>query len=407
MADVEKNRVIVAAVVEAGLGVSETARRFGVSRQWVHRLVARYRADGPPGLAPGSRRPRSSPNATPPAVREQILAIRAQLLGDGLDAGAESIRDRLIGAGLPAPSPSTIWRILRASDLVIAQPHKRPRSSWRRFQAAAPNGCWQSDFTHWQLADGTDVEIITWLDDHSRFLLHLSAHQRITGPIVVDTFTSTIEAHGLPASTLTDNGMVYTTRLARGGLSGPNGLETLLADLSIVQKNGGPGHPQTQGKVERFQQTLKKWLAAQPCPQTLADLNNALARFSDIYNHQRPHRALHRTTPATAYQALPKAEPEINDAGRHWRVRIDTVDTTGRVSLRYAGRLRHLGIGRAHTGTKIIILIATPDVMVINRTTGEIIAEHTLDHTRNYHPKKHIGPRQKPGADVHDVPTHP
>ena len=182
MGDVEKNRVIVAAVVEAGLGVSETARRFGVSRQWVHRLVARYRAEGPPGVEPGSRRPRSSPTATPQPVREQILALRTDLLGEGLDAGAESIRDRLLGSGIAAPSTSTIWRILRANDLVVAQPHKRPRSSWRRFQAAAPNGCWQSDFTHWQLADGSDVEIITWIDDHSRFLLHLSAHQRITGP---------------------------------------------------------------------------------------------------------------------------------------------------------------------------------------------------------------------------------
>lgn len=406
MVDVEKNRVIVAAVVEAGLGVSEAAERFGVSRQWVHRLVARYRADGPLGLRPGSRRPRLSPNATGQSVREQILALRTQLLGDGLDAGAESIRDRLIGTGQPAPSTSTIWRILRANDLVVAQPHKRPRSSWRRFQAAAPNGCWQSDFTHWQLADGTDTEIITWLDDHSRFLLHLSAHQRITGTIVVATFTAAAETHGLPASTLTDNGMVYTTRLARGGRSGPNGLEALLADYGITQKNGGPGHPQTQGKVERFQQTLKNWLGARPYSQTLAELNNALARFTDIYNHQRPHRALHRATPAAAYAALPKAEPELAEGTRHWRVRIDTVDTTGRVSLRYAGRLRHLGIGRAHAGTKIVILIATPDVMVINRTTGEIIAEHTLDNTRNYHPKKHIGPRQKPGTDVHDVPTH-
>lgn len=406
MGDVEKNRVIVAAVLEAGLGVSEAARRFGVSRQWVHRLVARYRAGGEQALLPGSRRPRSSPNVTPQPVRDRILVLRTQLLAQGLDAGAESIRDRLIAQNLQAPSTATVWRILRAAQAVQPQPHKRPRSSWRRFAAAAPNGCWQSDFTHWQLADGSPVEIITWLDDHSRFVLHLSAHQRITGPIVAATFTITAETHGLPAATLTDNAMVYTTRFARGGFSGPNGLETLLADYGITQKNGGPGHPQTQGKVERFQQTLKKWLAAQPHPATLADLNTALNQFTDIYNHQRPHRALHRATPAAAYAALPKTEPQITAGTRHWRVRIDTVDTTGRVSLRYAGRLRHLGIGRAHAGTPIVILIATPDVMTINRDTGEILAEHTLDPTRNYHPKKHVSPRPKPGADVHDVPTH-
>ena len=248
MANRNQNRVIVLSVVNGGLSVAEASARFGVSRQWIHILLARYRKDGEDGLTPRVRRPDHSPTATPDPVRRSILQLRETLTAAGLDAGAESIQARLDRDTGAAPSVPTIWRILRAEGTVIPQPQKRPRSSYLRFEAAQPNETWQSDFTHWPLASGADTEIISWLDDHARYLLHCSAHPRITGPIVVTSFTDTANEHGLPASTLTDNGMVYTTRFARGG-SGPNGYEQLLNRLGITQKNGSPGHPQTQGKI--------------------------------------------------------------------------------------------------------------------------------------------------------------
>lgn len=259
----DKNRVIARSIVEGGLSAAEAAARFGVSRQWAHALATRYREGGDDAVQPRSRRPRSSPTATPDALRSRILALRDELASQGLDDGAESIRDRLVRLGGHAPSVSTIWRILRAAGVVVRQPQKRPRSSFIRFEAAQPNETWQSDFTHWPLADGTDVEVISWLDDHSRFLLHITAHRRISTPIVIATFTHAADQHGLPASTLTDNGLVYTTRFAHG-IGGPNGFENLLIRLDITQKNGAPAHPQTQGKIERFHQTLKRWLASQP-----------------------------------------------------------------------------------------------------------------------------------------------
>lgn len=142
----------------------------------------------------------------------------------------------------------------------MPEPRKRPRSSWLRFEAAAPNELWQSDFTHWRLADGSEVEICSWLDDHSRYLLGCTAFGRVAGDDVVATFSAAGDAHGWPAATLTDNGAVYTSRFT----GGRNGFEYLLAYLGIRQKNGAPGHPQTQGKIERFQQTLKRWLERQP-----------------------------------------------------------------------------------------------------------------------------------------------
>jgi transposase InsO family protein len=184
---------------------------------------------------------------------------------------------------------------------VAPEPRKRPRSSYRRFAAAQPNECWQSDFTHWRLADGTDTEILNFLDDHSRYLLGWTAHTPVTGDQVTSSFLAIAEEHGLPASTLTDNGRVYTARF--GG--GKNAFEYLLAALGITQKNGHPGHPQTQGKIERLHQTLKNWLVRQPAAASLADLQAQLDTFAEYYNHQRPHRGIGRRTPATAWTARP------------------------------------------------------------------------------------------------------
>ncbi|MFT8638024.1 MAG: integrase core domain-containing protein, partial [Pseudoclavibacter sp.] len=269
-------------------------------------------------------------------------------------------------------------------------PRKRPRSSWLRFTADRPNELWQSDFTHVTLTDGTDLEVIGWLDDHSRYLLHLSAHHRVTGRTVTDTFTTTAQEHGYPAATLTDNGMVYTTRLARGGNGRGDGtgnaFETLLADLGITQKNGQPGKPTTQGKIERFWQTLKKHLAAHPTT-TITELQTVLDAFRDHYNTVRPHRGLNRRTPAFAYQLIPKTTPTRPNDTNVWRVRYDTVDRTGKITLRHSGRLLHLGIGRAHARTEIITLIHNTNATITARDTGEILAEFTLDPTHDYQRK--------------------
>ena len=172
---------------------------------------------------------------------------------------------------------------------------------------------------------------------------------------MLTTFTETAGQHGYPASTLTDNGMVYTVRFA-GGKGGRSKLEHELRRLNIVQKNSRPNHPTTCGKVERFQQTMKKWLRAQPHqPVTLDQLQTLLDRFRIEYNTLRPHRSLeHRATPAAAYTARPKAGPS-GDRGRetHDRVRTDKIDNVGTVTLRHDGRLHHIGIGRTHAGTYV------------------------------------------------------
>ena len=381
-----KVRLVVNAVVVEGRTHAEVAAQYGLSRSWVTRLVARYRLEGDTAFQPRSRRPRTSPTVIPAEVVELAVNLRSELSSRGLDAGPHTVCWHLQQRHQTTVSPSTVRR--RFVDLGLVEPNakKRPKSSYVRFAADLPNEMWQSDFTHWPLSDGSTTEIITWLDDCSRYALSVTVHRRITGPIVVDTFNQTCAEHGVAASTLTDNAMVYTTRFS-GGKGGRNAFEARLAHLGTEQKNSTPNHPTTCGKVERFQQTLKKYLTAQPPANNLNELQALLNEFVDTYNHNRPHRALKRSTPAAVYNRLPKATPEHNGADVHFRVRHDRVDKTGSVTLRHNSRLHHIGIGRAHKHTPVTLLVADLDIRVIATQTGELLRHLTLDPTRDYQPQ--------------------
>ena len=402
-----KYEILIKAVTVQHLSYGEVAARYGVSKTLVHKLHHRWLTEGDAAFEPLSRRPRTTPNRTAVPTRERVIALRDELIGNGMDAGADTIAEHLAREGIHL-SRTTIWRILTAEGKVIPQPQKRPRSSWHRFTADRPNELWQSDFTHITLADGTDSEVIGWIDDHSRYMLHLSAHRRVTGQVVTDTFSETAAQHGYPTATLTDNGMVYTTRLARGGRGrgdgAGNGFETLLATLGITQKNGKPFKPTTQGKIERFWQTLKKYTDTHPAA-TLPELQAALNTFRDYYNNIRPHRGINRKTPTFSYQLIPKASPTKPEDPNTWRVRYDTIDNDGKITLRHHGRLLHLGIGRAHTRTEIICLVHNDNATIITLSTGELLAEFTLDPTKNYQ-RKTAEPPETGGSAVHDVLRH-
>lgn len=389
-----KAHVIVLSVVQQRLTKAEAARKFGVSWQWVHTLVTRYNAGGLDALEPRSRRPKTSTQSTPPPVRERILTLRHELTAGGLDAGPVTIAWHLENEGLSSPAISTIRRIITAAGLVTPEPNKRPRSSYIRFAADQPNETWQSDFTHWPLADGTDTEILNWLDDHARLLLSSTVHEHVTGGDVVDTFANNVNNYGAPASTLTDNGLVYTTRF-RGS---KNAFEYLIASMGITQKNGHPYHPQTQGKIERFHQTLKLWLTAQPRATTHTELQTQLDKFRTIYNEQRPHRALDRQTPRQAYDATIKATPANQPLSVHYRVRHDIVDQFGKLTLRRAGKLHHLGIGHNHARIAVLILTDKTTVTVTDTTTGEILGHYLIEPEKNYWRNQTKEPGRWPGS---------
>lgn len=375
-----KSQVIILTLLHEHLTPTQAAAVFEVSRQWIYQLLARYKAGGLQALEPISRRPHSNPRALSNELRQEIIILRRELLLQGLDAGAASISWHLLQSNQRSPALSTIWRILKAEGLVTPQPKKRPKAYITRFEAVQPNETWQSDFTHWRLSDGSDVEIINWLDDHSRLLLSCTVFKAITGKIVIGTFNECRSQYGTPFSTLTDNGNVYTARFVKG----KNGFEYLLSELEIVQKNGSPAHPQTQGKIERFHQTLKKWLSQQSPAKDLKEQQSQLDEFRIVYNTQRPHRALEMKTPQQSYEATIKATPKQAKDKEHYRVRHDSVDQFGKLTLRRAGKMHHLGVGIENQFKKVYMVVDHYKVTVVEKKTGEILSQNEIQPTRTY-----------------------
>ena len=383
---------VINAVLVEGRSVNDVCAAHGISRSWLYELIGRYRELGDEGLRPQSKRPHSSPSRVPAAMEEEIVALRKELSALGVDAGAHTIHYHLQRRHRrrrrAVPSVATIWRVLSRRGFVTPQPHKRPRSSWRRFQAELPNECWQADVTHWVLADGTEVDILNVIDDHSRLLVASRAFVTAKAADVVETFHQGAAGVGLPASLLTDNGAIFTAESRHGSCA----IELELIALGVDYKHSRPYHPQTCGKVERFHQTLKKWLAKQRRAATIAGLQAQLDRFGAYYNTVRPHRALARRTPAEAFAGRTKAKPRrpgLSIASHH-RVRRDRIDTGGNVTLRYHSRLLHLGVGRRHAGTRVMLLVNDRDVRVVN-DDGELLAEFTIDPTKCYQPQKRPG----------------
>jgi transposase InsO family protein len=402
---VSKARLVITAVVVEGRPVAQVAAAYAVSRQWIYKLLGRYREEGDQAFEPRSRQPHSQPTAIPAATVELILRLRHQLTRQGLDAGAQTIAWHLAEQHQLTVSEATIWRKLQQAGLITPAPKKKPKTAYICFAAEQPNEMWQVDFTHYRLTrpDGTpgaDVEILCFLDDHSRYALSITCDQPVTGPVVVAVFRQTIADQGIPASVLSDNGMVFTTRFA-GGQAGRhtlNGFSAELRRLGVTQKHSRPNHPTTCGKVERFHQTLKKWLKAQPQqPQTVAELQALCDTFIAYYNTQRPHRSLNRRTPSAAYQTRPKAAPQVStEAESQPRVRRDVVDNHGKITLRHNGRLHHIGVGRNHARTPIMMLINGRDIRIIHTSTGELIRELILNPAVDYQPRGIRKPRPKP-----------
>jgi transposase InsO family protein len=374
-------RYIVDAVILERRSPTELARDQGISRRWIHKLVKRFNEGGYAALEPRSRRPHSCSHQTPSDVQAKILQLRHELVAAGHDAGPDTITYHLIGQVNLVPSVATVWRILKRHGLIIPQPHKRPRSSFIRFEASLPNETWQMDATPWQLADGSAVEILNFLDDNSRVLINSASFRTVKADDVVQAFYAGSHRFGLPASVLSDNAAVFTGRSRRGKVL----LELELERQGIEFKHSSTYHPQTCGKVERFHQTLKRFLRKQSPAATLAELQFQLDAFADYYNHRRPHRALGRQTPMAVFNLRLKAKPTPKTVPIDHRVRRDKIDSTGKVTLRYLGRLRHIPVGSAHKNRRVRLLVAGPDVRVIT-DDGELLRALTLDPTRSYQP---------------------
>jgi transposase InsO family protein len=320
-----------------------------------------------------SRRPHFSPQQIAAETEDAIVRLRKE---SRLDCGAQSIAYQLQRRGEFVPSVATIHRVLVRRGLVSPQPHKRPKSAWRRFEWPRPNDAWQIDATCWALSDGQTVWIMDVLDDHSRALVAARVDTGPTAAAAWDSFTTAVKEWGLPAHVMNDNGSCFTGRLAKHGAAD---FERMLRSLGIKQICSRPGHPQTCGKLERSHQTTKAWLRLQPPSRTIDELQDQLDRWRTHYNQTRPHKALHGQTPYERWTASPPATPGTVIAGPV-RASIHSVHKAGHIGWSdYV-----VGIDSRLAGQKVLV-IAQDFNLAIYGQSG-LLRRLAIDTTRRYQP---------------------
>lgn len=366
------------------VNVAEFCRCHGISRVTFYDVRRRYDAEGEVGLAPKSRAPSHPAGRTSDAVQDAIVAKRKELDDAGWDGGPESIAFYL--RDLPGvPSVSTIWRILKARGVITAQPAKAPKSAGRSFTAERANECWALDDTDWVLGDGTAVKILNVEDDHSRYCVASTAMLSCTGAATLAVLAAAAAWLGWPARFWSDNAQAFKATLA-----------TALAPIGVIASHSRPHHPQGNGKIERFHQTLQKWLTKQPTAATIDELQQQLDRFRDYYNTKRPHRALRRRTPAEVWTDALKDGPSTRPLGTPTTVH-HTLVSHGRC---YTGRWA-ITIGAQHDGQRALAVITgTAGHVFID---GHLVRQLTIDPTKRSQP---LHQRTGRPPTVREAPRH-
>lgn len=362
--------------------VTTFCAEHGVSRTTFYALRARATADGPAAvLEPRSRRPNTSPGRISDEVRRQAVEVRSALERSGLGFGPISVHDKMTAMGLAAPSTASLSRIFRDEGVARADPSKRPRASFRRFVYPAPNACWQLDATEYVLTGGRTCVIFQLQDDHSRKAIASLVADSETADAAIAVFRKGVDSHGVPQRLLTDNGVALNP--SRRGVVGQ--LVEYVSRLGVEPITGKPYKPTTQGKNERFHQTLFRWLDKQPLAESLADLQAQIDEFDRIYNTERPHQGLPgRITPQQAWDATPAApapRPKtpapptpapIGPGDRDLPENARRVLSGGGVTIQ--GVKFQIGSDRA--GSHVLVVRDDDTIAFYDAGNGELVLEH-------------------------------
>jgi transposase InsO family protein len=348
----ESRREFVMVATQEGTNIRALCRRFGISPKTGYKWLKRYAADGVAGLADRSRRPHTSPRRTPAEMVARVCAMRRdprRRTWGGRKIHHALVRDAVEGV----PAPSTITRILGEADLLRADPD---RTATTRFERAAPNDLWQLDFMgHRPLRRGR-VHPLTLLDDHSRYLLTLTATDREELATVQGILTACFRQWGLPWEMLTDNGSPWGHEQQR--TRAWTRFEVWLLRLGVTVRHGRPAHPQTQGKVERLHGTIATDVFGTRVFADLAAAQTAFDAFRACYNHDRPHEALAWAVPAERYAPSPRGFPETLPALAYADdAQVRVVAHNGAISF-HGHRLQ---IGKAFGGQRVGIVPTAVD----------------------------------------------
>jgi putative transposase len=393
--------------------VSTFCAEHGLSRKSFYELRKRAKTDGPAAvLEPRTRRPKSNPSKLSDEVKAQAVAVRAALEASGLDHGPISVHEKMQAMGLEqVPSTASLARIFREAGVARLEPRKRPRSAWRRFVYPAPNACWQLDATEYVLSGGRTCVIFQLIDDHSRYALASHVATRETAKDAITVVDKAIAAHGVPQRLLTDNGLALNP--SRRGYVGK--LVGHVAALGVQAITGKPYKPTTQGKNERFHQTLFRYLDKQPLAQSLAELQTQIDAFDHIYNTERPHQGLPgRVTPLTAWESTPKADPPRPKLDRPaYAQRVPSryqfprpqppTDLPANTCIRTVSAVGNIGLDSvayrvdAQRAFQQVLVVSDGDKIIITDLEGDVLAERTrpapgIKYVGNGRPR---GPRPK------------
>jgi putative transposase len=378
--------------------VTRFCREVGISRSRFYEIRALAKQAGAEEAMVQRRRPVArSPLAIPVEVEELAVRLRKELADAGWDHGPISVRYRLQQMGIAAPVASTLARVFARRGMVVPQPQKRPRSSYRRFEAPLVHACWQLDTFQWPLADpvGSIANIYQLLDDKSRFLIasHVEIGETTRGALTV--LGKGIAAFQVPHRLLSDNGTAFNqTRMGRRSQ-----LVEHLQTLGCKAITGKPGHPQTQGKDERVHATTQRWLRAQPQAQSLSELQTQIDDFDNAYNHDRPHQALAMRTPAQALSdgptalapipPLPPSPPSLMPVS----AKTYKTDSAGRVHFHRIS----VNLSRKYARIKVTV-VRNGDTVSVFDPYGALIRSQQLRPGQHYYgAPQDRDPRPSPG----------
>lgn len=377
---VEQRYRAVLEVLEEGVPVTEVARRSGVARQTVHEWLARYAAGGLGALADRSSRPESCPHQMPPEVEARIAGLRREHPA----WGPSRIRWELERAGVvPLPGRSAVYRALIRHGLVDPKKRRRRREDYRRWERGRAMELWQMDVMgRVFLADGTEVKVVTGIDDHSRFAVCARVVARATARPVCQALAGALARHGVPEQILTDNGKVFTARFGPG--AGPVMFDRICADNGIRHLLTAPYSPTTTGKIERLHKTMRAefFTPKDRLFTAISDLQEALDAWVSEYNTARPHQSCGGRPPAERFAladrsitadgsgaALQPATARARAAGRPAGV-SRWVNAQGKISL--AGFSYH--VGATYAGEPVEAVASGGLVEILH--AGVVVATH-------------------------------
>jgi transposase InsO family protein len=364
---VEQRYQAVMEVLSDGLTVTEVAERYGVSRQIVHRWIRRYEESGLNGLADRSHRPKACAHQISAEVEAAICELRRL----HRDWGPRTLLDKLERRGVaPLPTRSSIYRALVRNNLIEPKRRRRRKLDYRRWERKRPMELWQLDIMGQVfLANGTELKVITSIDDHSRFCVIAKVVERPTGRAVCAAFVEAMTTYGIPDEVLTDNGKQFTGRFAK--VKGEVLFERCCRQNGIHHILTAVRSPTTTGKVERFHETLRREHFNKHTFDSIETAQAALDVYVDTYNRERPHQMIGGLTPAERFRFGTKTEIPGEDSVIPERRSITEIQrrvwVNGVISVAY----QRIQAGR-HLAGQIVTVRIEPTVLHV-LLDGELI----------------------------------